>query len=298
MSHRALTLHPDDEPGSFLADRLDELGYVATSFAESDRAIAWVRQHQPDLIFLNRIAPVMAAGVCETLKLDPVTNLIPIMMIVGAEENTSINSNFHISPNACLSEPYTAEQLRQATQGVLTWQNDIRQQGVSSEVCFHLPSTIPSLERLTQLLESLFRRSRVSEDEVKRLKIAVRELGINAIEWGHRKEEKKIITAIFRMESDRMTVTIRDTGPGFDPQQIPHAARPGDPVGHLEAREALGLREGGFGIVLARGLVDELRYNERGNEACLIKYLSPAPAEAVGCLSANDCKHSNDLEGQ
>jgi anti-sigma regulatory factor (Ser/Thr protein kinase)/CheY-like chemotaxis protein len=290
MNHRALTLHPDDEPGSFLADRLDELGYIATSFAESDRAIAWARQHQPDLVFLNRIAPVMAAGVCETLKLDPVTNLIPIFMIVGAEENTSMNSNFHVSPNACLSEPYTAEQLRQAAQETLTWRSDLRQQGVSNEVCFHLTSTIPSLEKLTQLLESLFRRSGVSEDEVKRLKIAVRELGINAIEWGHRKEENRIITVIFRTEPNRITVTIRDTGPGFDPQRIPHAARSGDPVGHLEAREALGLREGGFGIVLARGLVDELRYNERGNEACLIKYLSPAPAEETGELARMDCK--------
>jgi two-component system OmpR family response regulator len=285
MNHRALTLHPDDEPGSFLVDRLDELGYGTTSFAESDRAIAWARQHQPDLVFLNRIAPVMAAGVCETLKLDPNTNLIPILMIAGDVESIGANSNFHIRPNACLSEPYTIDQLHQAAQEALTWRSDTRRQGISCEVCFHLPSTIPSLERLTQLLESLFRGTGLSDDQVKRFKIAVRELGINAIEWGHHKEENKIITVIFRTEPNRMTVTIRDTGPGFDPQRIPHAARPGDPVGHLEAREALGLREGGFGIVLARGLVDELHYNERGNEACLIKYLSPTPAEAVVSLS-------------
>src|SRR5207245_366074 len=123
-----------DEPGSFLADRLDELGYVATSFAESDRAIAWARQHQPDLVFLNRIAPVMAAGVCETLKLDPITNLIPILMIAGDVESTGANSTFHIRPNACLSEPYTIDQLHQAAQEALTWRSDIRRQGISSEV--------------------------------------------------------------------------------------------------------------------------------------------------------------------
>ena len=117
---------------------------------------------------------------------------------------------------------------------------------------------------------------------MKRFKIAVREVGINAIEWGHRKEVDKIINAIFRIEPNRITVTIRDSGPGFDPRQIPHAAQPGDPVGHLEARQAMGLREGGFGIILARGLVDELRYNDRGNEACLIKYLTPTAAGAAG----------------
>jgi len=65
--------------------------------------------------------------------------------------------------------------------------------------------------------------------------------------------------------------------------RIPHAAQPGDPVGHLDARESLGLREGGFGILLARGLVDELHYNDRGNEASLVKYLHQrVPASETG----------------
>jgi len=36
----------------------------------------------------------------------------------------------------------------------------------------------------------------------------------------------------------------------------------------------LGLRPGGFGILLTRQLVDELIYNETGNEVLLIKYVS------------------------
>jgi hypothetical protein len=40
-------------------------------------------------------------------------------------------------------------------------------------------------------------------------------------------------------------------------------------------RAALGMRPGGFGIMLTRALVDELIYNEKGNEALLIRY---APA--------------------
>jgi anti-sigma regulatory factor (Ser/Thr protein kinase) len=40
----------------------------------------------------------------------------------------------------------------------------------------------------------------------------------------------------------------------------------------MMVREALGLREGGFGILMAEGLVDDLQYNEAGNEVRLIKY--------------------------
>jgi anti-sigma regulatory factor (Ser/Thr protein kinase) len=39
------------------------------------------------------------------------------------------------------------------------------------------------------------------------------------------------------------------------------------------------MRPGGYGLLLAAGTVDELIYNEIGNEAVLIKYLD-TPAEA------------------
>ena len=42
---------------------------------------------------------------------------------------------------------------------------------------------------------------------------------------------------------------------------------------HIETRMELGLRPGGFGILMTRSLVDDLIYNEAGNEVLLIKYL-------------------------
>lgn len=41
-------------------------------------------------------------------------------------------------------------------------------------------------------------------------------------------------------------------------------------------REEQGLRPGGFGILLAEQLVDQLIYGEDGNEVLLVKYL-PSP---------------------
>ena len=39
-------------------------------------------------------------------------------------------------------------------------------------------------------------------------------------------------------------------------------------------RAEAGLRPGGFGMLIARQVVDEVAYNERGNEVLLIKHLS------------------------
>ena len=41
------------------------------------------------------------------------------------------------------------------------------------------------------------------------------------------------------------------------------------------------MRPGGYGLLLASGTVDELIYNEIGNEAILIKYLDPPPTQKL-----------------
>ncbi len=99
------------------------------------------------------------------------------------------------------------------------------------------------------------------------------------IEWGHKKQANRIVTVDYRIDQDKIAISIKDTGTGFDPENLPHAAHPDDPIAHMMVREALGLREGGFGILMSRGLVDKLEYNEAGNEVKLVKYFPKEPAK-------------------
>jgi len=68
----------------------------------------------------------------------------------------------------------------------------------------------------------------------------------------------------------------RDPGPGFKLGDLPHSALsnpPEDPLRHIEYRIAQGMRPGGFGVLLAQQLVDEMIFNEFGNEVLLIKHV-------------------------
>ena len=143
------------------------------------------------------------------------------------------------------------------------------------EIHFQLQSDTQYLEELNGLLSSLFLFSGLSQTQAKQLATAVREMGTNAIEWGHQKQVDRIVTVTYRIDPEKVTILIKDTGPGFDPKNLPHAAQDDDPASHMMVREALGLREGGFGIMMTRGLVDELSYNESGNEVRLVKYFKP-----------------------
>lgn len=69
---------------------------------------------------------------------------------------------------------------------------------------------------------------------------------------------------------------IADPGQGFSFNHLEHSAvaNPDDhPYEHMESRLEKGLRPGGFGILMAQSMVDNLLYNEKQNEVVFVKYL-------------------------
>jgi anti-sigma regulatory factor (Ser/Thr protein kinase) len=174
--------------------------------------------------------------------------------------------------------PFRADEVRHAVQRALARSAERQRTCARAEVCFRLRSDPKYLEELNELLANLFHSAGLSILQVQQLTLAVRELGANAIEWGHQRQPERIVTVACRLDTDKVAVVVRDSGPGFNPADLPHAASADDPLSHMQVRAARKLREGGFGILMARGLVDELRYNEAGNEARLVMYLASARA--------------------
>ena len=110
---------------------------------------------------------------------------------------------------------------------------------------------------------------------------AFRELLINAIEHGGRSDPDNTVRVDYVRTSCSLIYKVSDPGEGFSLTHLPHAAvsnSPEDPYEHFETREKLGLRPGGFGILLSRHLADELIYNQKGNEVLLIKYITSPPS--------------------
>jgi anti-sigma regulatory factor (Ser/Thr protein kinase) len=98
----------------------------------------------------------------------------------------------------------------------------------------------------------------------------------NAIEHGGKLDPAKQVEVIYVRLARAVIYWIRDPGEGFDLSQLEHAAvnnPSSDPFRHVLVRDELGMRAGGFGILLTNQLVDELVYNERRNEVMFIKYL-------------------------
>jgi CheY-like chemotaxis protein/anti-sigma regulatory factor (Ser/Thr protein kinase) len=105
---------------------------------------------------------------------------------------------------------------------------------------------------------------------------AFRELLNNAIEWGGSLDPSQTVRISYLRAKRMLLYRISDPGGGFSFEGLSHAAvsNPADsPMQHASVREEMGLRPGGFGLVLTRAMVDELLYNEAQNEVVFVKYL-------------------------
>jgi CheY-like chemotaxis protein/anti-sigma regulatory factor (Ser/Thr protein kinase) len=231
-----------------------------------------VSERKPDVVLLDLMLPdIDGFAVCDHLKRNRDTNLIPIVMVTALQDAHHRATGVRVGANGYLEKPFTAEQLYAAMDKAMSWHDEHLRRGTHGEINFDIRSELTYLQQANDMLSDLFAHTPLTDRQIKDLKQSVMEMGGNAIEWGHRKNPDLVLRITYRIDHQSITLIIQDQGPGFNPGNLPHAASDEDPIGHIELRNELGLREGGFGIMLARGLVDEFKYNERGNEVTLVK---------------------------
>jgi DNA-binding response OmpR family regulator len=272
MPRNVLIVDDERDTREILASLVQAKGYEPVQLDSGGAVPEAVVEYQPDLILLDLMLPdVDGFAVCERLKRDRATNLIPVILVTALNDANHRLSGVRVGANGYLTKPFTPEQLFGAIDKALGWRDEHSQHGTMGEINFDIRSEPTYLSQTNDLLADLYAHTPLTERQVKDLKQVVLEMGGNAIEWGHRKNAELILQITYRIDPEKVTLVIRDQGPGFNPNQIPHAASDEDPIAHLDVRNELGIREGGFGIMLAKGLVDEFRYNDKGNEVTLVK---------------------------
>lgn len=130
------------------------------------------------------------------------------------------------------------------------------------------PTSTAQAERFQRFAERVLPAS-LSEKERSELRLALEEIVRNAIEWGNQNNPAKVMRLSYCLLPDRITFRIEDQGGGFDAASLKDPSL--DPAAHIQERRISGKRMGGWGIFLARKMVDEVAFNERGNVVFLTK---------------------------
>lgn len=128
-------------------------------------------------------------------------------------------------------------------------------------------------DRLIQFLRASVS---IPQEEKEDIASAFHEILLNAIEHGANFDPSQYVEIAFVRSRRAVTLRVKDPGQGFSLEELRHAAINNSPPNlfdHMAIREEKGLRSGGFGILMAMALVDEVIYDERGNDVLLVKYL-------------------------
>lgn len=119
------------------------------------------------------------------------------------------------------------------------------------------------LKAVRKLEEHVLRdvaRHGYSEASTFAIRLALEEGLNNAIKHGNRLDRTKLIEVTYEVDSRRTSITITDQGLGFEPAKVP------DPTADENLEKPCGR-----GIMLMRAYMDEVRFNERGNQVHLVK---------------------------
>lgn len=104
----------DDTPDTLrlLASTLIEQGYAVDQLPSGLSALDYVRHHQPDLILLDVMMPgVDGYEVCEQLKLDEQTCLIPVLFLSAIGDSPSKVKAFELGGVDYVTKPFQLEEV-------------------------------------------------------------------------------------------------------------------------------------------------------------------------------------------
>ncbi len=206
-------------------------------------------------------------------------------MIILADESTpsDVIASMREHAFAYMSNSFSIESLEDLVRQALEspcWDDGIEVVSATPEwIKLCVRCDLSTADRLLQFLREV---SDLPEREKNDVSTAFREILLNAMEHGGHFDPTQYVEISYIRTRHMVMCKIKDPGTGFALEEIRHAAianPPEDPTRHINTRDEKGMRPGGYGVLLAKNLVDDLIYGEKGNEVLLIKYLDPAAVQ-------------------
>ncbi|MEQ8330537.1 MAG: ATP-binding protein [Longimicrobiales bacterium] len=141
---------------------------------------------------------------------------------------------------------------------------------MENELVLELPTDIRSIEHAVEYVVQRCPDCAAHASRVRlNFRVGLTEALSNAMLYGNGHDPSKRVRVEVSLTEGRIEARVTDQGPGFNPNAVP------DPT----APENL-LKCGGRGLFLMRELLDEVSYNDRGNQVRLVLRLDPgAPLE-------------------
>jgi len=133
-------------------------------------------------------------------------------------------------------------------------------QELHEKIEFEVPSVISLMHSILDYLMKRVEKVGVINPETSNLFVALDEAFVNAVKHGNKFDANKLVRITADVSPEEARFTIEDEGDGFNVAEIPD---PLDPQNLFKTS--------GRGVLFIYNIMDEVRYNERGNRLTMVK---------------------------
>ena len=200
------------------------------------------------------------------------------IVLATALTNTDVIAALRNHVYACFTRPIDYEEVAGMARAAIEdedWRDGIEvTSGLPYWITLRVSCRLITADRLTRFMTEYSGNIPSADRDL--LMTAFREMLLNAMEHGAGFDPEKVIEVTAAQTARAIVFHFRDPGSGFNRSELTHASPSPEPADVMKTaieRAANGLRPGGFGMLIVRQIVDELVYNEQGNEVLLIKHL-------------------------
>jgi serine/threonine-protein kinase RsbW len=162
-------------------------------------------------------------------------------------------------------DEFDEDELKNFIETVLNFKNQFVDKAafvkhLHEKIEFELPSAISPMHSILDYLTKRVEKLGVINPDQSNLFVALDEAFVNAVKHGNKFNTQKLVRITAELTSKEASFTVEDEGEGFDVNSIPD---PLDPANLFKTS--------GRGVLFIYNIMDEVKYNERGNRLTMVK---------------------------
>jgi len=260
MQKKILIVDDHDDLSTVLAREFSELGHLIKVAESRDEAVAFIEEENFDLI----ITDLDGEHLTDDDDGDDTDDEITCLPEAIPDARSNIKA-FKICVSSYKNNKFTEDELKNFVETTLNHkakfvdQKEIVQNR-HEKIEFEIPSLISLMHGILDYLMKRVEKIGVVNSENSNLFIALDEAFVNAVKHGNKFDATKLVRITAEVSPKEARFTIEDEGEGFNVAEIP------DPT-NVENL----FKTSGRGVLIIHNIMDEVRYNERGNRLEMIK---------------------------
>jgi len=259
MQKKILIVDDHDDLSTALTGEFSRLGHLVETRESREEAVELIEDKNFDLVITDLDGEHLTA---EPDEEDEITCLPDA---TAADDSRSNIKAFKICVSNYKKGEFNEDELKNFIETTLNYkakfvdQKEIVQNW-REKIEFEIPSLISLMHSILDYLMKRVAKSGVVNMENSNLFIALDEAFVNAVKHGNKFDATKLVRITAEVSTKEARFTIEDEGEGFNVAEIP------DPTNTENLFKA-----SGRGVLIIHNVMDEVRYNERGNRLEMVK---------------------------